>query len=92
MHWLATNLPVAEEIPQNSSIDLAGQMVQGKNDFGFIGYGGPTPPSGTHTYVLTVYALSEPLVLKDGFKWKAFQKALDGKILAQADVTGDYSK
>lgn len=92
VHWLAANLPVAEEIPQNRSIDLAGQMVQGKNDFGFTGYGGPTPPSGTHTYVLTVYALSEPLVLKDGFTWKAFQKALDGKILAQADVTGDYSK
>lgn len=92
VHWLAANIPVMEEIPQNASIDLAGEMAQGVNDFGFTGYGGPTPPSGTHTYVFTVYALSAPLALTDGFTLKAFQEALSGKVLAQAVVTGDYKK
>ena len=92
VHWLAANIPVMADIPANASIDLAAQMVQGRNDFGFTGYGGPTPPSGTHGYVITVYALSEPLALKDGFKQKAFDKALDGKVLAQAQLTGDYSR
>jgi len=92
VHWLAANVPVAEEIPQNSSIDMAKQMVQGRNSFGSNGYGGPTPPSGTHTYVFTVYALSEPLTLEDGFKLKAFKQALEGKVLAQAEMTGEYSE
>lgn len=92
VHWLAADIPVMEDIPANASIELAEQMVQGKNSFGFTGYGGPTPPSGTHGYVITVYALSEPLALKDGFKQKAFDKALAGKVLAQAYVIGDYSR
>jgi len=92
VHWIAVNVPVAEEIPKNSSIDLAKQMEQGKNSFGTLGYGGPTPPSGTHTYVITVYALSEPLMLDNGFKLKAFRQALEGKVLAQAELTAEYSK
>lgn len=92
VHWLAANIPVMADIPANASIDLAGQMVQGKNSFGFTGYGGPTPPSGTHGYVITVYALAAPLPLKDGFKQKALDKALAGTVLAQAQVTGAYSR
>jgi len=92
VHWLAANVPVTEEIPQNSSIDMAKQIVQGRNSFGSNGYGGPTPPSGTHTYVITVYALSESLMLEDGFKLKAFKQALEGKVLAQAEMTGEYSE
>lgn len=92
VHWVAANLPVMEELPENASIDLAEQMVQGKNDFGATGYGGPTPPTGTHHYVITVYALSQPLGLKNGFKYKAFQKALEDRVLAQASLTAAYSK
>ncbi len=92
VHWLAANLPAVEEIPQNASIDWVEQMVQGENDFGQKGYGGPTPPSGTHTYVITVYALSEPLALKAGFSEAKLNKALEGKVLGQATLTGDYSR
>lgn len=90
VHWLAANLPVAD-LAENASIDLASEMVQGKNDFGFVGYGGPTPPSGTHTYVITVYALSETIPLKDGFSLKQFEENLIGKTLASASLTGDYA-
>ncbi|NLI21919.1 MAG: YbhB/YbcL family Raf kinase inhibitor-like protein [Clostridiales bacterium] len=92
VHWLAANLPAKEEWPANASIDLADQMIQGENDFGFVGYGGPTPPSGTHTYVLTVYALSEPLALKTGFSLKSIRKALEGLVLSQAVLTADYRR
>lgn len=89
-HWLAANIPPAD-LAENASIDLASKMVQGTNDFGFVGYGGPTPPSGTHTYVITVYALSEALPLQDGFSRKQFEEKLTGKSLASATLTGDYA-
>lgn len=95
VHWLAANIPVDSttcEIQENASIDWPKEIKQGKNDFGTIGYGGPTPPSGVHTYVITVYALSEELNLKSGYKLKAMQKAMDGKVLAEAVVTGTYAK
>ena len=90
VHWLAANIPPAD-LEENASIDLASAMVQGTNDFGFVGYGGPTPPSGTHTYVITIYALSEALPLHDGFSRKQFEESLTGKTLAIASLTGDYA-
>lgn len=91
VHWLATNIPPADLV-ENASVDLASKMVQGKNDFGFVGYGGPTPPSGTHTYVITVYALSETLPLQDGFSYKQFEESLTGKTLASDTLTADYAR
>ena len=32
-------------------------VIQGKNDFGELGYGGPAPPDGRHTYVFKLYDL-----------------------------------
>lgn len=90
VHWLAVNIPVGD-IPENASVELAGTFGQGRNDFGTVGYGGPTPPSGVHTYVITVYALSEAVSLEDGFSADAFNQAIDGKILAQAVLTGTYA-
>ena len=92
VHWLAVNLPAAAEVPENASVELADQMLQGKNGFGTLGYGGPTPPSGTHCYVVTVYALSQTVDLQEGFSQKQFHAAIDDLVLASATVTGDYSK
>lgn len=92
VHWLACNIPVREEIPANASISMSKKMTQGKNDFKFVGYGGPTPPSGTHRYVITVYALSGKVKLKKGFKLGAFEKAIRGKVLESAEILGDYSR
>ena len=90
VHWLAVNLP-ADDLAENASIDLANQIVQGKNDFGFVGYGGPTPPSGTHTYAITVYALSSSVDLKNGFSQKQFLAAIEPVIIASTTITGDYA-
>lgn len=95
IHWLATNIPVDGttcEIPENASIDWPKEIIQGINDFKTVGYGGPTPPSGVHRYVFTVYALSETLGLKAGFKLPQMQKLLEGRVLAEATVTGTYAR
>ena len=44
--------------------------TEGKNDFGEIGYGGPAPPDGRHTYVFKLYELDTDLDLKEGFPSK----------------------
>ena len=95
VHWLVANIPVDDttcEIPENASIDWPEDIIQGKNDFGTVGYGGPTPTSGVHNYVITVYTLSEPLKLKTGFKLPQMQKQLKDKVLAEATVTGTYAR
>lgn len=95
VHWLAANIEVDGnelDIPENASIDNKDSMIQGKNDFGPIGYGGPTPPSGTHKYIITVYALDTQLDLKNGFSLKQLNNAIKDHVLAQAVVTGDYSR
>lgn len=95
IHWLAANIPVEDatcEIPENASIDWPENIIQGVNDFGTLGYGGPTPPSGVHRYVFTVYALSEALDLKAGFTLSEMQALLTEKVLTEAVVTGTYSR
>ena len=42
-------------------------IIQGKTDFGEIGYGGPAPPDKRHTYVFKGYALDTGLDLKEGY-------------------------
>jgi len=90
VHWLVANAPV-EGLSENASVDLADSLVQGKNDFRFTGYGGPTPPTGTHTYVVTAYALSEAPALENGFSLNELSQAVEGKILATAVLNGTYA-
>lgn len=90
VHWLVANAPV-EGLPENASVDLADPLLQGKNDFRFTGYGGPTPPTGTHTYVITAYALSEVPSLSYGFSLKELTNAIEGKVLAAAVLNGTYA-
>ncbi len=65
---------------------------QGMNDFGRIGYGGPCPPSGTHRYVFTLYALSEPLDLPGTPTAADVRNAVAGRVLAEARITGTYTR
>ena len=66
---------------------------QGTNDFGRIGYGGPCPPSGTHRYVFTLYALGAPLALAGAPRADEVREALDAAdVLAIATMEGRYSR
>ena len=53
IHW------IVYDIPANVSSIEQGQKIGRElpNSFGKIGYKGPSPPSGTHRYVFTLYAL-----------------------------------
>ena len=68
------------------------RQVEGKNDFGEIGYGGPAPPDGRHTYIFKAYALDiRVLDLKEGYSKQELEDAMKGHIIAEAKLTGTYA-
>src|SRR5216684_6349157 len=65
-HWLVWNIdPKTTAVEENGA---PSNSVQGKNDFGKSGYGGPCPPSGTHRYFFKIFALDRQLDLAAGSK------------------------
>ncbi len=65
--------------------------IEGKTDFGEIGYGGPAPPDGRHTYIFKGYALDAVLDLKEGYSKQELEDAMKGHILAEAKLTGTFA-
>ena len=95
-HWVLFNIPVniyhfGEGIPTQEQLENG--ALQGKNDFGRTGYGGPCPPSGSsHMYRFSIYALDKRLNLKAGASKKQVIDAMRGHILAQGQLTGMYQR
>ncbi len=87
VHWVVFDIPVLDTITENS---IPGR--QGYNDFDRNDYGGPCPPSGTHRYFFKLYALDTLLNLPEGTKKEDLEKAMEGHILAQAEIIGLYKK
>ena len=65
--------------------------IEGKTDFGEIGYGGPAPPDKRHTYIFKAYALDTELELKEGYSKKELEDAMSGHIIEEAKLTGTFA-
>ena len=91
VHWMAVNIG-ENDLPEDFSRTAGAPVVQGTNDFGTVGYGGPTPPDKDHTYRLTVYALDAAVDLTEGFGKADFTEAIKGHVLARAEIEGLYKK
>jgi Raf kinase inhibitor-like YbhB/YbcL family protein len=88
-HWLLWNIsPATSQISEKS---VPSGALQGTNDFGKPGYGGPCPPSGTHRYFFRVMALDRTLDLRAGAERAEFDKAIAGHILAGGELMGRFS-
>ena len=97
VHWLVINIPaqVASIEEGASKKKMPKGSVELKNSFGDIGYGGPQPPKGTgdHPYVVTLYAINvEKIELGVNTSLSAFKKAIEGKVIASASITGMYGR
>jgi Raf kinase inhibitor-like YbhB/YbcL family protein len=68
--------------------------LEGRNDFGRIGWGGPCPPKGSdpHHYVFTLLALSNPLAVEAGASADTFKRAAQGEALAEGRLTAHYGR
>lgn len=91
VHWLLYDVPASvREIPEGAASSLG---VQGKNDFGRSGYGGPCPPPGkAHRYFFKLYALDARLGLKPGARKNDLESAISGHIMAEAELMGTYER
>ena len=87
VHWVVFNIPVTSRIEENSA-----PGKQGLNDFRKLNYGGPCPPSGTHRYFFKLYALDSELDLEEGVRKEDVETAMQGHILAQAELIGLYRR
>jgi hypothetical protein len=68
-------------------------MRQGTNDFSRTGYSGPCPPPGKpHRYFIRLYALDTILNLRPGARRKELDPAMQGHILAQAELMGRFQR
>lgn len=86
VHWVVYDIPQeTREIPEGAKIGL-----EGMTDFGKLGYGGPCPPDGWHTYRFKLYALDKMLDLKEGETNAQLEKAMEGHVIAQAELDGEY--
>ena len=89
-HWVVWNIdPKTNEMAEGSAPSNA---VQGKNDFGKSGYGGPCPPSGTHRYFFKIFALDRRLDLPVGSKRAQLEAQMRDHIIAQGELMGRYSR
>jgi Raf kinase inhibitor-like YbhB/YbcL family protein len=71
---------------------LPAGTLQGKNDWKRTGYGGPCPPIGRHRYFHKLYALDAMLPDLGHPTKDQLLKAMDGHVLAQAELVGTYQK
>jgi len=95
VHWVLYDLPAAAvALPEGvaPSPTLPSGGVQGKNDFGRLGWGGPAPPSGTHRYFFRLHACDGMLGLRPGATAAELRRAMEGRVVAAGELMGTYSR
>ena len=94
VHWVLYNLPptadgLPEDVPARA---LPAGTREGLNDWKRSGYGGPCPPVGRHRYFCKLYALDTVLPDLGRPTKAALERAMQGHILAHAELVGTYAK
>jgi Raf kinase inhibitor-like YbhB/YbcL family protein len=98
-HWIVYNIPPGTTaLPAGAGDPKKGNLpagaVQGRNDYGDVGYGGPCPPPGTpHHYNLTLYALKvAKLEVPQGASAALIAFNARAHALAEAKLSGMYGR
>ncbi len=89
-HWLVYAIPATmTRLPENIGSQ---KIIFGINDTNKMGWTGPCPPSGTHHYFFTLYALDTVINLTAGASKETLLQTMQGHILGKAELIGLYSK
>jgi Raf kinase inhibitor-like YbhB/YbcL family protein len=94
VHWLAWNLPASQHALERGIRPDEPGFVQGINDFGRLGWGGPCPPKGDaeHTYTARIFALDAELAVPPDADRRALYAAMEGHVVAYGEWKGRYSR
>src|SRR5687767_3428387 len=94
VHWVLYDLPAdARALPRAARREqLPTGAREGVNDWNRPGYGGPCPPIGRHRYFFKLYALDRTLGDLGTPTKKELEKAMQGHIVAQAELMGTYQR
>jgi len=88
VHWLVVDIDAATTSLPEGAAD--GAMPTGSREL--TPYAGPFPPSGTHPYELTLYALdTETIALPANVSLEEFQAAIKDRTLATARIVGEFT-
>jgi len=87
VHWVVFNIQPCARIEEDS---VPG--TQGYNDFRRNDWGGPCPPAGMHRYFFKLYALDLLLDLSVGSTAPMLERAMDGHVIAHAELIGLYKR
>ncbi len=89
-HWVTWNIdPEAAGLAEGES-----PPAEGTNGFGRPGYAGPCPPPGhgPHRYLFDLFAVEAELDLEPGAAREELEDAIDGSVLADAQLMGTYER
>lgn len=94
VHWVLYNIPpdinsLGEHI---TTATLPASAIEGVNDWQRPSYGGPCPPIGRHRYFHKLYALDVVLEELNKPSKADVEAAMQGHIIAQAELIGTYQK
>lgn len=93
VHWVVYGLsPKRDGIPEGGLRE--GELRVGVNSDNEAAYLGPAPPPGDepHHYHFRLYALDTQTELPVGVSRTALQEAMAGRVLAQSELEGTYSR
>ncbi len=88
-HWVVFNMPSeTKKIDENSAPNgIVGKSTRGENK-----YAPPCPPDREHRYFFKLYAIDTTLALDKNSSKKDVLSAINGHILAQAELMGTYQR
>jgi len=98
-HWIVYGLDAnISKLPEGLAQQehIIGPVVakQGMNSLLKPGYTGPMPPpwDRAHRYQFRLYALNAPLTLSKGAGREEFLRAIENKVIEQAELVGTYER
>jgi Raf kinase inhibitor-like YbhB/YbcL family protein len=84
-HWIVVDIPVSTAQADAGQAPAGGTELRGSEE---RGWSPPCPPSGTHHYRFSVYALSAPLALPPSDSLEDAMAAIGSRTVAWGRLTG----
>lgn len=90
-HWIVFNIPpTITQLGAQSPVPPG--AANAKNSWGGLGYRGPCPPIGAHSYHFKIYALDTVLGLGDDTTRELVLNAMTGHVIANSELVGLYQR